>query len=158
MQPHNNSERMTPIIKNITVKHPASFTWLKYINGVDLSHHCAKSLLGTYEQRWHRYGNKPIWSPLTLPVSPFYYFCAVTPRWENNAHVAFVYKEGATMIVDNDQVYMEVENAEALPINQDCIDWNLPQSQDKAFNTCRNWWFASYLAKHYYPNCKKYKY
>ena len=136
-------------IVKLEVKNPASFTWLKYVHGTDISHHCAKSLLGTYEQRWHRYGNKPIWRPLSLPASAFYYFCAVTPRWENNVHVAWKAKAGAKMIVDTPLVYMEVEDAEQIPITQDYIDWSLPQSKDPNFNTCRNWWFASYLHKVY---------
>lgn len=137
------------IINKIVVKKRSAFTWLKYVTGTDLSHHCAKSLLGTYERRWHRFGNRPIWSPLSLPASPFYYFCAVTSKWEDNAHVAFVEKGGSHMVVDNDQVYFEAENAEQIPISNDYIDWSLPQANDPAFNTCRNWWFASYLHKVY---------
>lgn len=136
-------------IEKLVVKPATRFTWLKYVTGTDLDHHCAKSLLGTYEKRWHRYGNRPIWGPLTLPVSPFYYFCAVTPRWETNVHVAWRAKAGARMVIDTPLVYMEVQNAEEIPITKDYINWKLLQSQDVHYNTCRNWWFANYLKATY---------
>ena len=133
------------IIKKIIIKSNAKFTWLKYVTGTDLDNHCAKSLKGKYEKNWHRFGNRPIWQPLILPYSPFYYFCAVTQSWETNVHVAWKPKPGVKMIIDTPLVYMEVQDAEQIPITKDYINWKLPQSQNSNYNTCRNWWFANYL-------------
>lgn len=131
-------------LKEINVKVPVKFSWLKYVTGSNLEQHCAKSLLGTYEQRWQRYGN-PTAHDLDLPESPFYYFCAVTPNYRTNVHVAWRKKEGALMVVETELVHLVIEDAEQLPITNANIYRSLPQSADWHFNTCRNWWFASWL-------------
>lgn len=143
-------------LTKLYVKHKPSFTWLKYVRGIDLSQHCARSLVGDYEMRWKRFGYPRIpYFGLVLPESPFYYFCAVTNNWEDNAHVAWMASAGDILEVDNEQVHIIVENAKALPISKEYIDWDLPHANEESYNTCRNWWFANYLAKEYFNNTKE---
>lgn len=121
--------------------------WLRYINGIDLSHHCMKSLIGKNDSRvtW--------WATdlptLVLPKAPFYYLCGVERHfnWAKNLHLAFREKEGSVIEIDDDFIHCRILNAERIPITPDYIDYSLPHADEKAYNTCRNWWFANYLAK-----------
>jgi len=133
-------------ILECNVKVAVKFSWLKYVTGSNIKEHCAKSLVGTYEQRINRWG-QPNCAGLVLPESPFYYFCCVTNQYKTNVHVAWREAKGKTMVVENELVRMVVEDAEQLPIDNRSIYRELHVSQDWHYSTCRNWWFASWLKR-----------
>ncbi len=141
-------------IEKAIFKHTYRILWLRYVTGIDLSKHCAPCLLGDYDER-------VAWWAKALPrmdlkPAPFYYLCGVELhyRWALNLHLAFIEKEGSIIEIDDDFIDCRIVNAERIPITNEFINWNLPQAQKKSFNTCRNWWFANWLAKTAFPTAE----
>lgn len=134
-------------IKDCQIKGVYKIIWLRYVYGVDLSNHCMKSLLGHNDSRVR--GFMRGFYNMKLEESKWYYLCGVDVnfRWEKNIHVAFVESPGQEVFIDNEFIKIHILNARQLPINNSFIDWSLPQSRNKLFNTCRNWWFANMIAK-----------
>lgn len=130
------------IIRKLDLKQPYRYVWLKYVNGFDLSQHCAKCLRGTYESRINRetfhYEN------LELPPSPYYYFCTVQ-TYPTNIHLAFEEAEGETITYEDYRYSIVIENARQIHFDSSRINWALPNARLKAFNTCRNWQFANWI-------------
>lgn len=122
--------------------------WLRYVSGVDLSNHCMKSLLGHNDRRVRGFVRK-LPENLQLEESPYYYLCGVDANfvWEKNLHLAFTYSCGEVLEVDDEFIHCRILNARRLEISNRFIDWSLPQSRNKYFNTCRNWWFANMIAR-----------
>lgn len=131
-------------IKSIIVTKPFKYLWLKKISGVDLSVHCAKSLVGKYDTRIKSSTKELNDIPLDDGI---WYLCGVAKPyvWANNFHFAFVSCENSTAAISYNGISIEVEGAKMLPINEDSIDWDLPQSKRKEYSTCRNWQFANFL-------------
>ena len=123
------------------------YLWLKYVTGTNLSVHCARCLLGEYEERFKAY-MRSIYN-LELRDAPVYYLCGVAYDriWRHNLHVAFVPAAGQEIIIDNDFCRLKIVNARRLEISTRFIDWSNPLSRRKDYHTCRNWQFASMLAK-----------
>lgn len=121
--------------------------WLRYVNGVDLSNHCMKSLLGHNDRRVRGF-MRQLPANLRLEESPYYYLCGVDANfvWEKNLHLAFTYSCGSVIEIDDAFIRCRILNARRLEISNRFIDWSLPQSRNKFFNTCRNWWFANMIA------------
>lgn len=124
-------------------KYKYRFLWLKYVSGINLSRHCARCLLGGYDERIHP-GLTEVHS-INLKKSQYLYLCGVTGKWENNLHLAFREKEGSEITIDNKHIKCRIINAEEIPISDKYIDHSLVYANDKAYNTCRNWWFANYI-------------
>lgn len=122
--------------------------WLRYVSGVDLSNHCMKSLLGHNDRRVRGFMRK-LPENLKLEESRYYYLCGVDANfvWEKNLHLAFTYSCGEVLEVDDQFIHCRILNARRLEISNRFIDWSLPQSRNKFFNTCRNWWFANMIAR-----------
>lgn len=119
--------------------------WLRYIKAVDLSQHCMKSLIGHNDVRVRGFMGSI--GRIELEKAPYYYLCGVDVhfRWDLNLHVAFKECEGASFEIDDRFIKASFINAERIQITKDYIDWSLLHADDKAYNTCRNWWFANYL-------------
>ena len=131
-------------VKELTVTKPFKYLWLKNVTGIDLSVHCAKCLKGEYN---NDISNKiKTLSDLNLE-NGIYYLCGVSLPyvWHNNFHLAFEYSQGGTIDYCNNGIHIIIENAIALPISTEYIDWGNPKANSKAYNTCRNWQFANYL-------------
>lgn len=122
--------------------------WLRYIYGVNLNNHCMKSLLGHNDARVRGYMRQL--QNLKLEDSRYYYLCGVDQdfNWYKNLHLAFVRSLGNVIELDNEFIKCRIINAMQIPITDKYINWNLPQSRNKLFSTCRNWQFANYLASH----------
>ncbi|MFJ7422762.1 hypothetical protein ACIQXD_29785 [Streptomyces uncialis] len=125
------------------------YLWLKYVTGVDLTQHCARSLHGPYS---------PAVDPrhthldLTLTEHPqpiCWYLCGVTTdpsRWADNPHLALEAAPGETHTLTVQ--HLDVTLTDARPI----IGWghhSIPPADSNAHNrryaTCRNWQFAHHL-------------
>lgn len=127
-------------------RNPYRIIWLRYVDGINLNEHCMKSLLGHNDPRvLFRAAALP--RNMELEPCRFYYLCGVDENWRyaNNLHVAFTPAESQEIVIDDEFVSLKIKNARRINIVPDYIDWTLPQSADKHYNTCRNWWFASML-------------
>lgn len=128
------------------VTKPFRYLWLKSVKGVDLTNHCAKSLIGEYDSRV----NARLSSLQDVPLSEeIYYLCgvAIPYAWKNNFHLAFRHKEGATLEYTSNGISVKIENAERIEFSDGDIDRTLPEAGKKAFSTCRNWQFANWYKK-----------
>lgn len=121
--------------------------WLRYVYGVDLNNHCMKSLLGHNDKRVRGF-MRSLPNNMELEESRFYYLCGVDKdfNWNKNLHIAFVRSVGREIVIDNEFVNIKINNARQIIIDPKYINWDLPQSRNKLFNTCRNWQFACMLA------------
>ena len=134
-------------IKYAKLKGTYKILWLRYVYGVDLSQHCMKSLLGHNDKRVRGYMREL--RNLQLEEAKWYYLCGVDEywRWEKNLHLAFVRSLGSEIKIDNEFIQCHIVNARQVKFDNTSIDWALPQARNKLFNTCRNWWFANYIAR-----------
>lgn len=141
---------MFPVIEKIEVKARFRFLWLKYVDSVDLNQHCAKCLLGEF--------SKKISNQITLQenialdevIPKYYYLCGVSLpyRWIKNFHLAFKYKEGSTLEIDENGISLIIKDAELVRI----LPYDMRKRKHSKivrpeFNTCRNWWFANSIAE-----------
>ena len=132
------------IIKNLKVEKPFMYIWLKNVHNVKLNYHCAKCLIGNY----HPKINKKTKSIKDLVLdNDIWYPCGVSLpyNWNNNFHLAFEYKDGATIEYSDNGISVCIENAKRLPISSEYINPSDPNYSKKEFFTCRNWQFAHYL-------------
>lgn len=132
--------KITYIIKS----KPFKYLWLKKIEGIDLSKHCAQCLLGQY--------NEEVSADLTAMADihlsdGIYYLCGVAFPfcYENNFHLAFTNCEGSEINYSCNGIEVKIENAKALPIDSSYVNKMLPKAKFKSYYTCRNWQFANYL-------------
>lgn len=137
------------IINRMKVESKFMYLWLKYVNGVDLKVHCAKSLLGEYSKKIST-STKEIDEPIELNEAECkaYYLCGVSKpyNWSKNFHLAFKEKDGARISIERNGILIEIENAEEIPISAEYINPLDPNANKKAYYTCRNWQFA-YMMK-----------
>ena len=120
------------------------YLWLKTVEDVDLSQHCAKCLIGKYDDRI-----KEKVFPIDLK-NEIYYLCGVAfPfKWENNFHLAFMPCENENIYFNDKGIEILIEGAKILPISTTFIDKTDPNFNKKSYYTCRNWQFAHYFKKH----------
>ena len=133
-------------ISKIEVKSNFRYLWLKSIKGVDISKHCARCLIGNYDNRiYPQIGTA---ENIILPEK-IYYLCGVsTPYvWKNNFHLAFKEKNGATIHVIRNGIEIEIINAEEIHFSEKDIDSTLQQAKRIEYSTCRNWQFANKLRR-----------
>ena len=129
-------------IREINVDGAFRYLWLKHVTGVDLSVHCARCLLGEYDNRISADTRHA--SGLVLPNAPFHYLCGVSSPyvWARNFHLAFREKEGYIVEVARHGIRIVIEDAEEVPFGESDIDPLDPYAHLKAYRTCRNWQFA----------------
>ncbi len=135
------------IIQQLSVSAPFSYLWLKYVHGVDLNVHCAKCLLGSYEDAINPH--TPEFINIELQPAPYYYLCGVSKPyvWYRNFHLAFREEEGSILEMKRNGIHIIILNAERVSFSQDDIDPTDPHAKSKSFYTCRNWQFAHKIAK-----------
>ncbi|MEV4741616.1 hypothetical protein [Streptomyces sp. NPDC049555] len=124
-----------------------TFLWLKYVTGVDLRQHCARSLHGGYST-----AVKPEHEAVELELAEFphpiaWYLCGVTRRWGTNAHLAFEATEADEVHeLEIQGLRVELHGGRPIPFGPEAIPSDDPNAGDRAFSTCRNWQFAHHLA------------
>ena len=109
------------VIKNLELKERYRYVWLKYVTGVNLKEHCAKCLIGRYDNRVKAGISK--YNDLVLQKSPFYYFCTVN-GYEKNIHIAFKEEQGSVIEIDNQYCRCTILNARRIDINTSYINYN----------------------------------
>ena len=136
---------MCIIIKKLESNRNWMYLWGKYVTGINLDFHCAKSLEGYYSKKIYK--DKASESDIKLDEynSNIFYLCGVSKpyKWNDNFHLALRYKEGNNLIINRNGLYLEIENAEELPIIFDINKCNHKNKYNKNFATCRNWQFAN---------------
>lgn len=129
-------------INKLIVEKNFMYIWLKKIENVDLSKHCAKCLIGEYNSNINK--ETKIITDLEIEKG-IYYLCGVSEPyvWKNNFHLAFKEKLGNTLIINKKGIYIEIEDAEEIIFSDKDIDNHLKEANQKQFYTCRNWQFAN---------------
>ena len=139
---------MYPVIEQMKIDKPFKYLWLKYITGIDVSVHCAKTFKGEYSKKVNK---EPLQENISLDEVDlskcryqFYYLCGVsTPYvYQSNVHVAFMYKEGSTVHLNQNGIEIKIKDACQLNITPEDIDKAMKESRLKTYYTCRNWQFA----------------
>ncbi len=139
---------MFPVIKTIEVKGRFKYLWLKYVKDVNLSVHCAKSLVGAYSTRISTGLIEGSKIHLDEYVSRYFYLCGVSLpyKWSNNFHLAFRFKKGNEIKVNRNGIDIIIQDAEEIPINIEAMEIvNHEKLSVKAYSTCRNWQFANQI-------------
>lgn len=136
-------------IKKVNVTGKFKYLWLKYINGIDLTNHCAKCLLGTYSKKISNTTAEAAEITLDESGAIVYYLCGVSMpyNWNKNFHLAFKEKPGSSVKVNYNGIEIELDNAEQILFSMDDINPADPNANKPVFSTCRNWQFAHYLRK-----------
>ncbi|WP_116211564.1 hypothetical protein [Streptomyces olivoreticuli] len=121
--------------------------WLKYVTGVDLGRHCARSLHGGYSKFVNP--NEEVMEGRLDEFEPpiVWYLCGVTRRWATNAHLAFETAPGDRHELQVQGLHVTLADARPIPFDAEAIPGDDPHAGDRAFTTCRNWQFAHHLAK-----------
>ena len=120
------------------------YLWGKYVTGINLNAHCAKALKGEYTKKINKEMDAAFNIKLDEADSKIFYLCGVTKpyKWKDNFHLALRYKKGSHITVSRNGLYLEVEDAEELPICFDLDKCNHEKKDKKEYATCRNWQFA----------------
>lgn len=134
-----------PIIRGINVYSKFKYLWLKYVNDVNLNVHCARCLLGEYSENITKdlTSNQDI--ILNEHEAKAFYLCGVAAPscWENNFHLAFIYKKGSIININEHGISICIQDAERIDIQPVDMDKCTSKHKDnKRYNTCRNWQFA----------------
>ena len=132
------------IIKHMSVTKPFKYLWLKKVEDIDLSVHCAKCLVGQYINTINT--RQKTYADIELQDG-IYYLCGVALpyKWSNNFHLAFKYSKGSQITFDSNGISVVIQDAIQLPIDEKYIDTNDKHAHLKTYRTCRNWQFAHYL-------------
>ena len=135
-------------IKKISITGDFRYLWLKTVVDVDLNQHCAKCLIGEYDNRISEAKKKAEVLDMELE-DQVYYLCGVANPfvWSNNFHLAFRPLDGSSIIYSTNGITIEIEGAERLPISVDHIDTTHPKAKFKTYHTCRNYQFAHWFYK-----------
>ena len=132
-------------INKMIVSGKFKYLWLKSVNDVDLTKHCARSLIGDYSKIIHK-GIKTLCdTEIDLKLSKAYYLCGVTDPfcYKDNFHLAFKESAGDVLYVNRNGIEIEIENAKEIPFSIKDVNFSLPEANKKEFLTCRNWQFAN---------------
>lgn len=133
-------------IKTLEVNGNFKYLWLKTVEDVDLSQHCAKCLIGKYDNRISP--EKCIYKDIDLQ-DKYYYLCGVSKpyNWSMNFHLAFRPCNGNKIAFSKNGICVEIEDAEIIEISPNNINLLDVNAGKKAFSTCRNWQFAHWFAR-----------
>lgn len=131
-------------IKSIEVTGSFRYLWLKTVENVNLSVHCARCLIGEYDSRIKPF--KGILEELELK-DKYYYLCGVALpyKWENNFHLAFKPCKGSKIDIKENGINIIIEDAERIMISPENIDPKDSHIKYKSYCTCRNWQFAHWF-------------
>lgn len=131
-------------ILSLKVKRPFRYLWLKSVVDVDLNNHCAKCLIGEYNDKIN--GHEKEFLNILLE-DKIHYLCGVAYpfNYDDNFHLAFKPSKNNILKISDKGIDIEINNAKALPISTEYIDNNHPKSNFKSYYTCRNWQFANYF-------------
>lgn len=139
---------MYPTIKNIVIRRPYKYLWLKYVIGVNLNYHCARCLLGAYSEKINP--DIEVITPIVLDEAParYYYLCGVAKsgKWADNFHLAFKHVPGEMILREGggiDVIIQDATEIQIVPIDKTTNTH--PKRFLPFYHTCRNWRFANMI-------------
>lgn len=135
------------IIEEISTYYNFKYLWLKTVESVNMSVHCARCLIGEYDRRINSHLDHK--ENIVLDKGKIYYLCGVTKPfiWERNFHLAFKYEKGGYIDIEENGIRIKIKDAIMLPITQEYIDKDIPHANERPFYSCRNWQFANWFLK-----------
>lgn len=139
--------KMQPKILHIEQTRKFRYLWLKYVTGVNLDRHCARCLKGYYSDQISPRVSTRLDILLDEYQAEYFYLCGVSSpyRWENNFHLAFRYKAGSTIDVNEKGIHVKIVDAEKIDIvRRDTYDH--PMGDKPEYYSCRNWQFAQQIS------------
>ena len=147
------------IIEEIDVKNQWSFIWLMYVNDVDLSKHCKPCLKGYTSKKitkWTRHEENVC---LDESEAKYYYLCggSYPYKWENNFHLAWKEKSGASFEYSFNGITIRLKNAERIEFSEEDVDLSQKYADRPEYYTCRNWQFANKISKKYPMTYEEYE-
>ena len=76
-----------------------------------------------------------------------HYLCGVVfpLDWARNFHLAFRPCKGKVLTEEQNGVWIQIEDAEKLPISPEFIDRANPHCDEPLYYACRNWQFAHWF-------------
>lgn len=121
------------------------YLWLKSVDNVNLDFHCAKCLLGEYDDRINSENIHFNELDLDYSNSGIYYLCGVSYPfvYSNNIHLAFMFSKGSNISISNNLFDIEISDAVIVPFGINDIDVNHKKAKYRSYYTCRNWQFAN---------------
>ena len=116
-----------------------------YVNDVDLSKHCKPCLKGYTSKKitkWTRHEENVC---LDESEAKYYYLCggSYPYKWENNFHLAWKEKSGASFEYSFNGITIRLKNAEMIEFSEDDIEKTQKYADRPEYYTCRNWQFAN---------------
>lgn len=138
---------MQPTILHIEQTRKFRYLWLKYITGVSLDRHCARCFRGYYSDQISARVLSRTDILLDEYQAKYFYLCGVSSpyRWEDNFHLAFRSKPGASIDVNEKGIRVKIADAERIDIvRRETYDH--PMGEKPEYYTCRNWQFAQMIA------------
>lgn len=118
-----------------------NYFWIKTVESVDLTKHCARVFIGKYLKI----------VPQVIPEDvDTIYLCGVAKpfKWANNLHAPIISKKGSVAVVEEKGVKMVIKDAELVPIvSLKKGEGLLPFGNKKEYYTCRNWQYANQIAR-----------
>lgn len=132
----------------MTVEKSFKYLWLKTVVDVDLMSHCAKCLIGEYNDNISN-TTEPI-EDLKLD-NEIHYLCGVSEpyNWNNNFHLAFMPSKGDVITLEDKGISIAIVNAKIIPISESYIDYDHKKAKFKSYHTCRNWQFAHWFNQYH---------
>lgn len=132
------------IVRRCTVNVRFQHFWMKTVEDVNLDQHCIKCLIGDRDYRFS--ANCQSYENVELPDKVHYLCGVVFPLdWVRNFHLAFRPCKGKVLTEEQNGVWIQIEDAEKLPISPEFIDRANPHCGEPLYATCRNWQFAHWF-------------
>ena len=130
-----------------------------YVNDVDLSKHCKPCLKGYTSKKitkWTRHEENVC---LDESEAKYYYLCggSYPYKWENNFHLAWKEKSGASFEYSFNGITIRLKNAERIEFSEDDVDLSQKYADRPEYYTCRNWQFANKISKKYPMTYEEYE-
>nr|WP_295606943.1 hypothetical protein [uncultured Methanobrevibacter sp.] len=130
-----------------------------YVNDVDLSKHCKPCLKGYTSKKitkWTRHEENVC---LDESEAKYYYLCggSYPYKWENNFHLAWKEKSGASFEYYFNGITIRLKNTERIEFSQDDVDLSQEYADRPEYYTCRNWQFANKISKKYPMTYKEFE-
>ncbi|MDX3205156.1 hypothetical protein [Streptomyces scabiei] len=125
------------------------YLWLKYVTGIDLTQHCARSLHGRYSRQVNQDLTEATITLDEFPTPTCWYLCGVTTdpsRWAENPHLAFEAAPGCVEQLEVQHLSVTLTGARTIAgWGANSIPADAAHAADRTYVSCRNWQFAHHL-------------
>lgn len=133
-------------IKKCIVNSMFKNLWLKYVSDVDLNHNDKNCLVGNYSSNF-----KNIQVQEDIFLNEFNYRCiyiyglAYPYNSKKDFNLALAYKKNSKVEINQNGIYMLIENAVQIPFSENSINLNHPKAKFKTYYNSKIWQFANFF-------------